>query len=362
MLKNKNFTKVILLMACIIMMFSLSGCRVRIIEVAAVAETEYEPELDITEPPTEPELYEPEEPTPPEPEEPTPEEPTPPEPEEPTPEEPTPPPPEEPTPDNPTPDPPTEIIEETITPVIEALAYEPIEVPRDDTQPGLEPGYDYAPVLTEAPEYDATYVTIQDPSPEAAGDTTLDDKGEGILGLIMDHHTGVLNRGLGSLFECQRLYVYFEHLADFHTVNRSSPLHGLIIDSGGYNAAARRGNESLIVDAAWVQRQNPAVIIRTVSSDILGHNITDTSRAATLRNEILERYGFEGVSAVINRRVLLLSEELLQSYEGLLIAKLHIAHAMYPTLFSDLNLTELYREISSAGGTEFTTGIFAHPM
>ncbi|MCL2285363.1 MAG: hypothetical protein FWC32_03250 [Firmicutes bacterium] len=339
--KNKYvILKTILLLVCIIQVFSLSGCRVRIIDVAAVAETEHEP-LSIIEPPTEPEQYEPEEPTP--------EEPTPPEPEEPTP--------EDPTPEEPTTDPPTEIIDETIIPVIEALAYEPIEVPQEDTQPGLEPGYGYAPVLTEVSE-ENTSVTIQNPSQEAAGDTTLDDVGEGTLGLIIDRHIGVLNRGLGSLFECQRLYVYFEHLADFHTVNRSSPLHALIIDSGGYNAAARRGNDLLIVDAAWVQRQNPAVIIRTVSSDILGYNITDTNRAVALRNEILSRYGFEGVSAIINRRVLLLSEELLQSYEGRLIAKLHIAHAMYPTLFSDINLAELYGEIADAGGRDYSVGIF----
>jgi len=325
------------------LILALSGCRVRLIDVISEPEMIYEPqpqEIVETPPPPIDEEYEPE---PPE------EEPSDPEPEfEPT--EPEPPEPEE----------PSDPIEETIQPIIEALAYEPIEVPRDETPyNGIAVGYYDAPVLVDEPEApDTPYVTIQDPSPEAAGDATLDADGEGTLGLIIDRHTGVLNRGLGSLFECQRLYVYFEHLADFHTVNRSSPQHALIIDSGGFNAATRRGNNALVVDTEWVQRRNPAVIIRTVNSDILGRNITDTNRAQATRNEILDRPGFENISAVLNRRVLLLSEELLQSDEGRLIAKLHIAHAMYPTLFADVNLAELYQEIAAAGGGDYTSGIF----
>jgi hypothetical protein len=150
-----------------------------------------------------------------------------------------------------------------------------------------------------------------------------------------------------------------EHLTDFQTINRASPLHALIIDSGGFNAAGRRGNDALTVDAAWVQRQNPSLIIRTVPSDILGPGVTDTGRAQNLRASILDRPGLEGVNAILHRQVLLLSEALLQTDEGRLIAKLHIAQAMYPTLFTDINLTELYDEIAGAGGADYTRGIFA---
>ncbi|MCL1787552.1 MAG: hypothetical protein FWG38_06160, partial [Defluviitaleaceae bacterium] len=135
--------------------------------------------------------------------------------------------------------------------------------------------------------------------------------------------------------------------------------HDLIIDSGGFNAAGRRGSDALTVDAAWVQRQNPSLIIRTVPADILGPGITDTSRAQSLRADILDRPGLEGVNAVIHRQVLLLSEALLQTDTGRLIAKLHIAQAMYPTLFTDVNLADLYSDIAGAGGTDYTRGVFA---
>ena len=348
------------------LLLALSGCRVRLIDILSEPEaihetlqTTAEP-LPIEENPTEPEQEDPTDPTPDAPSDPTeptePDDPTEPdEPSEPTPEEPIEP---ELTEDPPTEEPPTELPTQPETlhePTIEIV--EPLQ---DAATDGQTPAGSGAPVLMDTPETAADpTVTIETPSPEAAGETTLEDQGEGTLGLILDHHTGVLSRGLGSLFECQRLYVYFEHLTDFHTVNHSSPLHALIIDSGGFNAAVRRGNDALTIDAAWLQRQNPSLIIRTVTSDILGRNVNDTTRAQALRGDILDRPGLEGVNAVINRRVLLLSEELLQSDEGRLIAKLHIAQAMYPTLFTDINITALYEEIAGVGGVDYTRGVFA---
>lgn len=255
---------------------------------------------------------------------------------------------------------PEEILPEEITePEIEPLAYIPI-TPIVEDDPTPPPQYE-PPTFTPTPEPEYEYtppITIETPS-EAPGETTLDTDGDGTLGLIIDRYTGLLNSGLGSLFECQRVYVYFERLADFHTVNRNSLENNLIIESGGHNAAARRGNDALLVDAEWVVRRNPDVIIRTVGPDILGPGVTSTAQAAAIRYDLLTRPGFENISAVLNRHVLLLSDALLQSEEGRLIAKLHIAHAMYPTLFSDVNILEITLQIKEHGGADYTVGVFA---
>jgi len=337
--------KYIFLMMTLLLLFSFTGCRVRVVDVISDAT----PPIDEQEPHEPPPPPVPPEPAPPEPDEPDESEPDDPEPDDPEPDEP---------PEDPTPTPPL--------PTIEPIAYEEIYIPttEDEAPPqgaGTEENnpYDQLTAAAEDPPEPLPYVTIYTASPYAEGDTTLDADGDGTLGLIIDRNMGILNRGLGSLFECQRLYVYLEHLADFSTVNRSSPLHSLVVDSGGFNAAARRGNDALLVDAEWVTRRNPEVIIRTVSSNILGRGVTDLSSAHGIRNEILERPGFELVSAVVNRRVMLLSEELLHTDEGRLIAKLYIAHAMYPTLFADVDMTELLKEIATAGGADYTAGIFA---
>ena len=238
-----------------------------------------------------------------------------------------------------------------------------VEVPHDYPQYQDGAG-EYAsdayssPVLDDVYTTDESYITIEELSPYVAGDTTLDAGGSGTLGLILDSNTGMLSRGIGSLFECQRLYVYFEHLQDFVTVNRNSYAHRLIVDAGGFNAAARRGNDSLVVDASWIVRQNPSLIIRTVSANVLGANIADTTYAMAMRGSILEREGLENVSAVLNRQVLLLSEELLHTDEGLLVAKLHIANAMYPELFADIAIADILADIYAAGGQNFLVGVF----
>jgi len=246
-----------------------------------------------------------------------------------------------------------DIIEEIYEPEITETASEIIFLATEEITHGGIAEDSNAPVLAEEPGQ----ILIDTPT-DIPGDTTLDDTGDGTLGLILDRTTGLLSSGVGSLFECQRMYVYFEHLQDFHTINRNSPQSELITNAGGFNAAARRGNDSLVVDAEWLMRQNPQVFVRTVSSDILGRNISATTRAEALRNEILNRPEIEGVNAVLHRQVLLISEELLATDEGRMIATLHIARAMYPELFANVHMTELYNEILHAGGADFTRGIF----
>ena len=372
-MKTKYCVVIILLLVALCI---LSACRYRIIDVVveAQAEQEYEPQAT-PQPPLEeliPDDSKPPEPEPVEPDESDyqdePLEPVEPEPEEPEPEESEP---NEPEPEEPEPEeletfyePPPEPAQQPHTPPdISDYAAAAIQISEPDTSSDAAPAYDTpaaTPAATEASTIqDQPTITLETPSPYAAGDTTLDADGDGTLGLIIDRHTGLLSGGLGSLFECQRLYVYLEHLSDFQTVNRNSPLHGLIVDSGGFNAAARRGNDALTVDADWVVRQNPAVIIRTVTPDVLGANVTDTTRAAALRSELLERPGLESTTAVLDRRVLLLSAELLQTYEGQLLAKLYIANVMYPALFAETGIAQLKYEISAAGGTDFVRGLWA---
>jgi hypothetical protein len=56
--------------------------------------------------------------------------------------------------------------------------------------------------------------------------------------------------------------------------------------------------------------------------------------------------------------VLLLSAQLLSTDEGRLIAKLYIARAMHPALFSEINIAAFYQQIKDAGGVDFADGMF----
>lgn len=224
----------------------------------------------------------------------------------------------------------------TVDPIVEHMAQEVAAVLEEDAADG-------------SADYAIGYVPQDTPS-DVPGDTTLDQDGDGNVGLIVDRYAGILAQGIGSIFDCQRLYVYFEDMRPYHTVNRFMAGHRLILDAGGHNIAAMRGNNALEVDTAWVQRRNPAVIVRTVGSNVLGANVTTTIHAQTVRDEILQRPYWGGVNAVLHRRVLIISEELLSTNEGMLVAKLYIASVMYPTLFADLDLDELVQQVQGGPG------------
>ena len=202
-------------------------------------------------------------------------------------------------------------------------------------------------------------VVLTEPS-DTEGATNLSDEGEGTLGTIIDNYTTLLSDGLGSLYECEKGYVYYEAVEDFQTVNRASPEHSLIIESGGYNVAEKLNSDALVVDSGWVLRKNPTVIVKCVDAAVLGGGVTSTGAAAAVADEIFSRPGLEGAGAVINRSVVLISQELLSSNDGRLLAKIYIANAMYPSLFSNVEIETFFNLIKESGGVDYTGGLYAY--
>lgn len=258
---------------------------------------------------------------------------------------PTPTPSETPTPSpsvEPTSEPSTEPSVEPSQQVIAAPSVEPTAEP--STEPMAAPSD--APAVTETPSGDG-------------GETKPNDEG-GAIATVVDEITEYLDAGLGSMYECQKGYVYLETTDDFTTINRSDARHRLILDAGGYNCGDKLLTDKLTVDAGWVLRKNPAVMVKCVGSDVLGAEVSDTTAAAAEYAEFVAREGLDGASAVINGRVLLLSDELFATDEGRLLAKLFIARELYPTLFGESDIDEFMAEIRDGGGVDFTDGLFAY--
>ncbi|MCL2593375.1 MAG: hypothetical protein FWD82_08445, partial [Defluviitaleaceae bacterium] len=64
-----------------------------------------------------------------------------------------------------------------------------------------------------------------------------------------------------------------------------------------------------------------------------------------LRFAIISRAGWGAIEAISNNRIILLSEQMLESDETQLVAKLLISRLMYPTLFSDIDIDSLIDEL-----------------
>lgn len=172
----------------------------------------------------------------------------------------------------------------------------------------------------------------------------------------LDYFTVLLQDRMGSLFECQRLNVYWETAQDRVTIHKSSLEHTLILNAGCYDVSARLLPENLRVDDGWVVRKNPGVIVRVVDSQVLGGRVNGTGAAKAVCQQMMNREGWAAIDAVKGGRVLLLSQELLEATYLQTAAMVMIAKTASPSLFSDVDLDETLRMLMEEATGTLPTG------
>ena len=163
-----------------------------------------------------------------------------------------------------------------------------------------------------------------------------------------DYFTVLIQDRMNSLFECQRLNAYWETARDHVTIHKTSPEHALILNAGCYDVSARLLAENLLVDDGWVARKNPGVIVKIVDSGALQSE--QASRA--IIDKLQSREGWASIDAVKNRRILLLSQELLKAPYLQTAAMVMIAKTANPALFADVDLDQMLQMlVEEATGT-----------
>lgn len=205
-----------------------------------------------------------------------------------------------------------------------------------------------------APEADHT-ATETVPADQAE-QTGASEDGETAESSLLYYQTLLQDR-LDSLFECQRLNVYWEDTEAYTTIHKSSQEHQLILAAGAYDVAAKLAEGDLNVDSGWVQRKNPGAVVKVVPGSVLGGGVQSSAQAQALREELLARSGWSEMEAVQKGRVVLLSEELLYTQAGRTAAEVYLAKALYPALFEDTDADEALRALEEeSGGT--ASGLF----
>lgn len=190
-------------------------------------------------------------------------------------------------------------------------------------------------------------VTVTDPTDD--GGQTKPSGDGGSVETIMDKYADFLEDGVGRLYPCQVSYIYLEGEEGYQTFSRGSDENQLIMESGCYNLAEKLGGETFI-DDDWIIKKNPELIVKIVSSDVLGKNVESTEAAMEVCSTIRTRPGWDTTRAVVNGNILILSKELMNSDEGKLAAKLYISSTLYPSLFSSLDLSAMCHELLGEGG------------
>lgn len=170
----------------------------------------------------------------------------------------------------------------------------------------------------------------------------------------LTYFTVLLQDRMGSLFECQRLNLYWETAQDHVTVHRTSPEHALILSAGCYDVSARLLPENLRVNDGWVARKNPGVIVKIVDSGALSSERTAKATVESLRS----REGWAAIDAVKNGRVLLLSDALLAAPYLQAAALVMIAKTANPDLFTDVNLDDMLQMLMEEATGTLPTGVY----
>ena len=134
----------------------------------------------------------------------------------------------------------------------------------------------------------------------------------------LTYFTVLLKDKMGLLFECQRLNVYWETVQDHVTIHKNSPEHALILNAGCYDVSGR-------------------LLPENVDGGVPGNERAAKETVASLRS----REGWAAIDAVKNRRILLLSEDLLQAPYLQTAAMVIIAKTANPDLFMDVDLDDM---------------------
>ena len=174
----------------------------------------------------------------------------------------------------------------------------------------------------------------------------------------MTYYTVLLQDRMGSLFECQRLNVYWETAEDHVTVFRTSPEHSLILAAGAYDVSARLLEENLRVDDGWVRRKNPGLIVKIAEEGILGPGAVSADAARKIRADLTARDGWAETDAVRNGRVLVLSECLLERPDLRVAAALMIAKAAAPGLMADVDIDRALEMLSEEATGSVPSGVW----
>ena len=170
----------------------------------------------------------------------------------------------------------------------------------------------------------------------------------------MTYFTVLLQDRMGSLFECQRMDAYWETAQDHVTIHKSSPEHALILNAGCYDVSARLLPENLRVDDGWVTRKSPGVLIKIVDGGALASERTARAMIESLRS----REGWAAIDGVKNRRVLLLSQDLLTAPYLQTAAMVMIAKTANPDLFADVDLDQMLRMLMEEATGTLPTGVY----
>ena len=180
----------------------------------------------------------------------------------------------------------------------------------------------------------------------------LDKRGEAeqFCDFYHEYLDEMIGERLSDISESDKKRVYIEHLDDYNAMTVGSSGHELCVAAGGINIATDLPDTSkkptITVDPEWVIEENPDVIVKMVYCSkfgLCGYGGDDPQEMKKLRENLMNRSGWEGMTAVANDRVYILDRDLFGSTANFISAA-YLAKWFYPDLFEDLDPVAFHQE------------------
>ncbi len=239
-----------------------------------------------------------------------------------------------------------------LAPEAETPIFVPTETPAESAAPAPAAGEGSG---ENVETLDAELTVTETVPAEEADQLGVDESGE-VAESVQTYYLTLLDSRLGDLFECKRLYVYWETAEDHRTVFKTSPEHQLILLAGAYDVSAKLLEENLTVDDGWITRKNPDAVVKVVDGAL------DAAAAQSLCAELSARPDWAATPAVRSGRMLVLSGELLQSASGRTAAAVYLAKLLYPEQMQDVDADEALRALSEESAGRAPSGLYAYTI
>lgn len=165
----------------------------------------------------------------------------------------------------------------------------------------------------------------------------LEEKANGLADL-MQNNLDIVNERVSKIKEEDKVTVYYERfMGDYKSAASGSGYHDLIVMAGGKNIFEDSESPYPTVSAEEVLVKNPDVIIK---GDSESETIEDMQAYVDL---LASRPGWSDLDSVKNNNVHVISSSLVTDGCRKPIAVCYFAKALYPELFSDLDIEAFER-------------------
>jgi len=197
------------------------------------------------------------------------------------------------------------------------------------------------------------------------------EEAEQFCNFYQEYIDEMIQERLSEISESDKQRVYLEHIGDYMAFTFGSSGHEICVAAGGINIATDLPDlpEKPIVevDPEWLIEENPDVIVKMVycsNSGNCGYCEDDPQGMKTLREELMNRSGWEGMTAVTTDRVYMIDRDLFGSTANF-VGATYIAKWFYPDLFEDLDPKAFHQEyLTEYQGLDYDLsehGVFVYP-